>query len=49
MKYNIDSIIKKLLIKYPDFSDIINNTKFIENENEKTACTDGKDIYYNPN
>ena len=49
MKYNIDSIIKKLLIKYPDFSDIINNTKFIENDNEKTACTDGKDIYYNPN
>ena len=45
---NIDSIKRRLLVKYPTFGSIIANAKFIEEYGIKTAATDGKDIIYNP-
>lgn len=48
MSTDIDSIKRKLLIKYPSFGSTIANLKFQEDSREKTAATDGKVIYYNP-
>ena len=45
---NIDSIIKKLIIRYP-FGDITTRLKFKENLDIDTAATDGNVVYYNPN
>lgn len=45
---DIESIKRKLLIKYPLFGSIMANAKFISDTTEKTAATDGKDIFYNP-
>ena len=45
---NIDSIKRRLLIKYPSFGSIIANTTFREEERTKTAATNGKEIIYNP-
>lgn len=46
---DINTIKTKLLIKYPTFGSIIANTEFQENNNIKTARTDGKVIQYNNN
>lgn len=46
---NIESIIRRLLVKYPFFGSIIANTNFIADESKKAASTDGKNVYYNPN
>ena len=48
MSANIDSIKRKLLIKYPTFGSIIANLEFKEEESVGTAATDGKVILYNP-
>lgn len=44
---DIDEIKRKLLVKYPFFGTIITNVKFIEVNEEKTASTDGVNIFYN--
>ncbi len=48
MSTNIDSIKRKLLIKYPMFGSIIVNLEIRENLDIETAGTDGKVIFYNP-
>ena len=48
MSINIDSIKRRLLVKYPSFGSIIANTTFKEVKEVSTAATDGKDIIYNP-
>ena len=45
---DINSIKRKLLIKYPFFGSIVAKTKFIEETSIHIAATDGKAIYYNP-
>ena len=47
MKLNINSIKRKLLIKYGFFGNILANTTFEETKTVDTAATDGKNIYYN--
>ena len=46
---NIDSIKRKLLVKYPFFGSVVANSNFIAEPAVATAGTDGKTIYYNPN
>lgn len=48
MKYDIEVLKRKLLVKYPFFGCVIANIKYKEVLNIKTAGTDGKIIYYNP-
>lgn len=45
---NIDSIKRDLLVKFPKFANIINNSNFIVDTNVDSVATDGKNIYYNP-
>lgn len=47
MELNINSIKRKLLIKYGFFGNILANTTFEETKTVDTAATDGKNIYYN--
>lgn len=46
---NVESIKKRLLVKYPFFGSVVANSNFIAEETIGTAETDGKNIYYNPN
>ena len=46
---NIESIKRKLLVKYPLFGSVVANSNFIAESTLKTSGTDGKNIYYNPN
>lgn len=46
---NIESIKRRLLVKYPFFGSVVANSSFIADLAVRTAETDGKDIYYNPN
>lgn len=46
---NVDSIKRKLLVKYPFFGSVVANSNFIAEPAVETAGTDGKTIYYNPN
>lgn len=48
MSKDIDSIKRKLLIKYPNFGSTISRLEFIEDEQIGTASTNGKAIFYNP-
>ena len=48
MSTNIDSIKRKLLIKYPTFGSVIANLEFQTNFDIETAETDGKVLLYNP-
>ena len=48
MSTNIDSIKRKLLIKYPTFGSIIANLDFQASNDIPTAGTDGKVLLYNP-
>lgn len=48
MSTNIDSIKRKLLIKYPTFGSVIANIEFQASKDITTAGTDGKIIVYNP-
>lgn len=47
MELTINSIKRKLLIKYGFFGNILANTTFEETKTVDTAATDGKNIYYN--
>ena len=49
MKVDIASLRKKILIKYPFFSNIVLNLKFIEDSSVETVQTNAKVILYNPN
>ena len=46
---NVDSIKRRLLVKYPLFGSVVANSNFIAEPAIETAGTDGKTIYYNPN
>lgn len=46
-KVDIEKIKNRLLVKYPAFASAIVNARYQEASVE-TLCTDGKDIYYNP-
>ena len=46
---NIESIKRKLLVKYPFFGSVVANSNFIAEPAVETAGTDGQTIYYNPN
>ena len=45
--FNINPTINRTLIYFPIFKILINNIHFAENNNIKTACTNGDTIYYN--
>lgn len=45
---NIESIKRRLLVKYPFFGSVVANSNFIADAAVETAGTDGKNIYYNP-
>ena len=46
---NVESIKRRLLVKYPFFGSVVANSNFIVEPAVGTAGTDGKNIYYNPN
>ena len=46
---NVESIKRRLLVKYPFFGSVVANSNFIAEPAVATAGTDGKNIYYNPN
>ena len=46
---NVESIKRRLLVKYPFFGSVVANSNFIAEQAVGTAGTDGKNIYYNPN
>ena len=46
---NVESIKRRLLVKYPFFGSVVANSNFVAEEAIGTAGTDGKNIYYNPN
>lgn len=48
MNFDIESIKRKMLVKYPFFGSIVANIDYIENKNIQTAATNGKEIHYNP-
>ena len=48
MSFDIESIKRKMLVKYPFFGSIVANVKYNENRTIKTAGTDGEVIHYNP-
>lgn len=48
MKYDIEALKRKMLVKYPFFGSVIANIDYKENIGIPTAGTDGKTIYYNP-
>ncbi len=48
MKYDIEALRRKMLVKYPFFGSVVANVKYKEEEKISTAATDGEVIYYNP-
>lgn len=48
MNYDIDTIKRKMLIKYPFFGSVVANVDYKEDDKIPTAATDGETIYYNP-
>ncbi len=48
MNFDIESIKRKMLVKYPFFGSVLANVNYKEDRETKTAATDGKTIYYNP-
>ena len=48
MKYNIEALKRKMLVKYPFFGSVISGVRYKERRDIETAATDGKIIYYNP-
>ena len=47
MKFDIEKIKRKMIVKYPYFTGVILNLNYKENSKIKTTTTDGKTIYYN--
>ena len=48
MKYDIEALKRKMLVKYPFFGSVVAGVKYKEERSVGTAGTDGKTIYYNP-
>lgn len=48
MSFDIESIKRKMLVKYPFFGSVVANVDYRANKNIPTAGTDGKVIHYNP-
>ena len=48
MNFNIETIKRKMLVKYPFFGSVVANVNYKANKEIPTAGTDGKTIYYNP-
>ncbi len=48
MNFDIESIKRKMLVKYPFFGSVVANVNYKENREIQTAGTDGQIIYYNP-
>lgn len=48
MSFDIESIKRKMLVKYPFFGSVVANVDYRANKNVLTAGTDGKVIHYNP-
>lgn len=48
MNYDIDTIKRKMLIKYPFFGSVVASVDYKEDDKIPTAATDGETIYYNP-
>lgn len=48
MKYDIEGLKRKMLVKYPFFGSVVTNVDYKEDTRIPTAGTDGKTIYYNP-
>jgi len=49
MKFDIENIKRKMLVKYPFFGCVITDIKYKVDISIKTAATDGQNIFYNPN
>lgn len=49
MSFDIETIKRKMLVKYPFFGSVVANVNYRENTNIPTAGTDGKVVHYNPN
>ena len=47
MDFNIESVKRKMLVKYPFFGSVVANVNYRENKKISTACTDGQTIFYN--
>lgn len=47
MKYDIELLKRKMLVKYPFFGSVVANICYKENKDIPTADTDGETIYYN--
>lgn len=45
---DINTIKSKILVQYPLFGSILAQVKLVSDNSVLTACTDGKNIYYNP-
>lgn len=48
MSFDIESIKRKMLVKYPFFGSVVANVDYRANTNIPTAGTDGKVVHYNP-
>ena len=48
MGFDIEALKRRMLVKYPFFGSTIAGTMYKEDKRIKTASTDGKCIYYNP-
>ena len=48
MSYDIESLKRKMLVKYPFFGSVLANVYYKETKELDTAATDGEFIYYNP-
>lgn len=48
MGFDIESIKRKMLVKYPFFGSVVANVDYRTNKSVPTAGTDGKVIHYNP-
>ena len=48
MKYDIGTLKRKMLVKYPFFGSVVSSVNYKEDNEIATAETDGKTIYYNP-
>ena len=48
MKYDIEALKRKMLVKYPFFGSVVTDVRYKECEDILIAGTDGETIYYNP-
>ena len=47
MNYDIESLKRKMLVKYPFFGSVVAGVSYMESRDISTAGTDGETIYYN--